>query len=42
MVETLWELTKDLDAYIKDEQAEMLASTQKTIREAKLDIPCGQ
>ena len=33
---------KDLDAYIKDEQAEMLASTQKTIREAKLDIPCGQ
>ena len=32
---------KDLDTYIKDEQTEILAYTQKTIREAKLDIPCA-
>lgn len=32
---------KDLDTYVKDEQAEMLAYSQQQIREAKLDIPCG-
>ncbi len=32
---------KDLDTYIKDEQTEILNYTQKTIRESKLDIPCG-
>ncbi len=32
---------KDLDTYIKDEQTEILAYTQKVIRESKLDIPCG-
>lgn len=32
---------KDLDTYIRDEQAEMLATTQQQIREQKLNIPCG-
>jgi ABC-type glycerol-3-phosphate transport system substrate-binding protein len=32
---------KDLDTYIKDEQAEMLNYTQQQIRATKLDIPCG-
>ena len=31
---------KDLDTYIKDEQAEMLSYTQQQIRQSKLDIPC--
>ena len=32
---------KNLDQYIKDEQAEILATTQQKIREQKLNIPCG-
>ncbi len=32
---------KDLDIYIKDEQTEILATTQQKIREQKLSIPCG-
>ncbi len=32
---------KDLDTYIKDEQAEILATTQQKIREQKLNIACG-
>jgi ABC-type glycerol-3-phosphate transport system substrate-binding protein len=32
---------KDLDTYIKDEQAEMLNYTQQQIRATKLDVPCG-
>ena len=32
---------KDLNGYIKDEQAEVLNYTQKTIRASKLNIPCG-
>lgn len=31
---------KDLDAYVKDQQAEILGYAQKVIRESKLDIPC--
>ncbi|MHB8647653.1 MAG: type 2 periplasmic-binding domain-containing protein, partial [Thermomicrobiales bacterium] len=32
---------KDLDTYIKDQQTEILNWTQQTIRQSKLDIPCG-
>lgn len=32
---------KDLNTYIKDEQTELLNHTQQTIRESKLNIPCG-
>ncbi|MDQ2785000.1 MAG: ABC transporter substrate-binding protein [Chloroflexota bacterium] len=32
---------KDLNGYIKDEQAEVLAYTQQTIRASKLNIACG-
>jgi len=32
---------KNLDGYIKDEQAEVLAYTTTTIRASKLDIPCA-
>ncbi len=32
---------KNLDGYIKDDQAEVLNFTQNTIRAAKLNIPCG-
>ncbi len=32
---------KDLDTYIKDEQAEITMYVQNTIRQAGLNIPCG-
>ncbi|GEM_PF-2328836 len=32
---------KDLDTYIKDEQAELMDYTQQQIRQSKLNIPCG-
>ncbi len=32
---------KNLDGYIKDEQSEVLAYTQQTIRASKLNIACG-
>ncbi len=32
---------KDLDGYIKDEQTEITGYAQTTIRQAKLNIPCG-
>jgi hypothetical protein len=31
---------KDIDTYVKDQQAEILAYAQKVIRESKLDIAC--